>query len=761
MSAGRGLLELAPGGRLVLNGVEWRVEAVEAGSGAVVLADGRGRVETRSIRWLIHHPDVRVLKDGVLPGRAQVGSGQPVALADLTDQQAEQARIRAEHVLEAMTGFRGGHWSRARPGEPRPAYDPEATTLTERRRAKAAELAAMPPGEASILGLSSMSERTLQRLSRASGESLLLACADGRWTRRRTGRRSVTEEVREAIFAVRKECEDRARISMSARHRLMHQYIAETFPDFPAEDVPSRMTLTRVWAEWFGSGGARARYERSAAQAEAAGVGRRLVVHRPGQVLALDSTPMPVKLRESVFGEAVGATLTLALDIYSHSIPAFRLTLASDTSVDIAMLLRDVMLPLPMRQDWGEEMEWPYPGVPAEIVTEFAGHKVAALPFFAPETVTTDHGSIYKSHAVVEAERVLGCNILPARAFRATDKFPVERAFSAIKTMLFEHLRGFTGTDVADRGADPEGDAVLTLKQMEHLIATWIVKVWQNHRLGEYAPAWGPGEEHSPNSLFAAAMDQGGWSMQIPGPELYYQVLRRHHVKVHARRGVKILGLWYHHNILDEDRFHRPSTRGGRHSGKWVVHSDRRDRRQVFFQDPDSPDLWHVLRWSGLAPEGEVPAFSDRSAEDLLETVRRRGLVPRSEAELLPVLLEILSEVAPIAQWPTRREAVSKKTAHREKIARSREISRAEAAEADRTAGLPPSEPVPWAERTRSVTLAVDADRRRRREERQEAGASRAVPRLLDDSLRRGHLFLAPPALDDEDGDGTMTLENA
>ena len=60
------------------------------------------------------------------------------------------------------------------------------------------------------------------------------------------------------------------------------------------------------------------------------------------------------------------------------------------------MLLRDVMMPLPMREGWAPEMEWPYPGVPASVVASFAGHRVAALPFFAPETVTTDHGSVYK-----------------------------------------------------------------------------------------------------------------------------------------------------------------------------------------------------------------------------------------------------------------------------------------------------------------------------------------------------------------------------
>ena len=117
-----------------------------------------------------------------------------------------------------------------------------------------------------------------------------------------------------------------------------------------------------------------------------------VTVSRPGQVVALDTTPLPVKVRDGVFGDPVTAHLTLALDMFTHSAVAFRLTLVSDTAVDIAMLLRDIMMPLPMRDGWGPEMEWPYPGVPASVVADFAGYRVAVLPFFAPETVTTDHG---------------------------------------------------------------------------------------------------------------------------------------------------------------------------------------------------------------------------------------------------------------------------------------------------------------------------------------------------------------------------------
>ena len=173
------------------------------------------------------------------------------------------------------------------------------------------------------------------------------------------------------------------------------------------------------------------------------------------------------------------------------------------------MLLRDVMMPLPLRADWGQDMEWPYPGIPASLVASFAGHKVAGLPFFAPETVTTDHGSVYKNHHLVEVQRVIGANILPSRVLRPTDKQAVERAFSGIQSLLLEMLLGWRGIDTADRGADPEADAVLTVAQAEHLIATWIVKIWQNRELGEYAPAWDPGTRHSPNTLFAAAMSPG------------------------------------------------------------------------------------------------------------------------------------------------------------------------------------------------------------------------------------------------------------
>lgn len=492
--------------------------------------------------------------------------------------------------------------------------------------------------------------------------------------------------------------------------------------------------------EWFGPGGERQRYARTAAAIPASG--EHVVVHRPGQVVALDTTILPVKVRDTVFGDPVSVHLCWALDVYTHSLVAFRLTLVSDTAVDVAMLLREVMTPMRLREERDEDLQWSYPAIPAAVVEQLAGYRVAARPFFTPETVTTDHGSVYKNHHLVEAQRVLGVNILPARVMRPTDKQAVERAFGVARSLLFERLLGYQGVDVADRGVDPETDAVLTIDAMENLIAIWILRVWQNRRLGEYAPSWHPGGKHSPNTLFAAAMAQGGFSLQVPPPQLYYQLLPAHHVKIHPRRGVKIRGLWYDGPALDDQRG-RPSVRGGTRKGLWVIRRDPRDRRFVYFQDPANVDVWHTLRWVGLPASGQVPSFGDARVHDMLAAAKNAGLTPQSDEELLPVLLDLLGGNTPVQQWPTQLSK-QQRTGH------AREVAQAEAASADRVSqprtdntddeASDDAAVLRWDKRARDAQQAVDDQRRQRREHAIEHAPP--PPPRLGENLRRRSLFL-------------------
>ncbi|MFD3553343.1 transposase [Streptomyces goshikiensis] len=750
-------LDLSLGSELIVNGAAWTVERFEPQVGKVVLSRSGQDAWATTVRQLMHHPDCRPSTRTRHDLPAANRGRQPKGMADLLPQQRQTVMRRMEHLREVETGYRSGDPLLAAPGEPRPQYDPATTTLTQRRQAKSEELAAAAardPEAAKALGLDKASYRTLIRWDLDRRRFGPIGCADDRWLREASGRR-ISAAVREALFAVRHETLHRSKLTARDRERLIHQYVREVFGE--DEPVPSYETLRVVWREWFGAGGARQRYARSAASAQEWTTGRHVVVHRPGQVVALDTTELSVKVRDDVFADPVTVYLSLALDVYTHSIVAFRLTLVSDTAMDIAMVLRDVMMPLPLRPDWGEEMEWAYPGVPATLVAQFAGGKVAGLPFFAPEVVTTDHGAVYKNHHLVEVQRVIGANIRPSRVLRPTDKQAVERAFGAIQSLLFRILPGYRGVDSSDRGVDPEGDACLTVAEMEHLIATWIVGVWQNRKFGSYAPSWDPSGEHSPNSLFAASMSQGGFALQIPPTELYYQLLPTHRVSIHGKRGVKIKNLWYDSEALAPYRF-APSGRGGAAKNKYVFHRDPRDPCFVYFQDPRTHD-WHTLRWTGLPEEGRMPAFSDARVRQVLRHLREQGLAPKSDAELMPLLVELIGKNIPVEKWPTMLTK-AQRTEH------AREIARAAAAAADRpkhTSDVPdlPEEiraeqaveedggnvvELRWRERADQTQAAIDAERRRRREH---ASARPAAPPLLGQRLRERSLLTLPA--DDED----------
>ncbi|GAB1339833.1 hypothetical protein ACE1SV_64230 [Streptomyces sp. E-15] len=178
---------------------------------------------------------------------------QTVRFEDLDQEDQRRARIRLAHLLETETGYRSGSGFWAEEGEPRPQFDPARTTLTQRREAKVAELAALPGEDAKFLGLGQVGERTLRRMAAAFAEEGLVGLADGRWTRELSGHRSIIPEFAEAIRAVHAESLHCSKLSMTTRERMIHQYVRERFGPELEEKLPHRTTLAKVWKEWFGS----------------------------------------------------------------------------------------------------------------------------------------------------------------------------------------------------------------------------------------------------------------------------------------------------------------------------------------------------------------------------------------------------------------------------------------------------------------------------------------------------------------------------
>ena len=258
MSGDRSLLQLSVGVVLRFDGLDWTVEEIQAQRGRVVLRADSGERQVRTIKWLMHHPECRIIATGSDAGSAAAEADsvgrQPPTWRDLTPEQQDLVRLRVGHLLEVETGFRCGDPRRAAPDEPRAAYDPRSTTSGQRRRAKVAELKALGAQEAALLGLHRVSERTLKRMAAGRPAAGLAGCVDGRWLRAGGGHPSIIEPAWEAMFAVRAESLHRSRMSMRAKQRLIHQYVLEKYG--PDVAVPGYDTLRAVWAEWFGPGGA-------------------------------------------------------------------------------------------------------------------------------------------------------------------------------------------------------------------------------------------------------------------------------------------------------------------------------------------------------------------------------------------------------------------------------------------------------------------------------------------------------------------------
>jgi hypothetical protein len=184
-----------------------------------------------------------------------------------------------------------------------------------------------------------------------------------------------------------------------------------------------------------------------------------------------------------------------------------------------------------------------------------------------------------------------------------------------------------------------------------------------------------------------------------------------------------------------------------------VIRRDPRDARFVFFEDPHSHQ-WHTLRWTGLPPEGEVPCFNDARVRELLAEARRCRLRPRSDRELLPVLLQLVGAHIPVAQWPTQMSR-QQRSDHTREVAQGRDAARDRPGTPGDDIQIGPTESsgasvvrARFGDRAHRVGQAV-ADERRQRREVAVADIPQP-PARLGAALRRRSVLVVP---DDDDGE--------
>ncbi|MFD3880117.1 transposase [Streptomyces microflavus] len=554
----------------------------------------------------------------------------------------ERALAWEGHVREVETGHPGGS---GEVGPARAEYDPEVRTLAQREEAKAAELSAAG------LPTSAVTVRRMRARYRDGG---VWGLVDQRTVRPRSALGRADERVVAALREVLEAGQERSGGTLGRLRVYTGRLLAERYGP-GAVALPSTATFNRLvhaLADGRGLlGSARQRRWRSARPAPPFVP---TAVMAPGELVMMDSTVLDVFV---VLDDGVveRPELTIALDVATRSICAAVLRPKGTRSVDAAQLLAQMMVPAPMRPDWPEALAMERSVIPYERLqgVDARLEGAAARPVITPQTVVVDQGKVFVSSSFVAACGSLGISLQPAPPGNGPAKGQVERTFSSINTLFVQHVAGYTGSHIGERGRDAEGEAVWTLAQLEDLLQEWIVCGWQEREHDGLRHPVMPRRALSPNEMWAALVAVCGYVPVPLGREDYIELMPVRRQKINGY-GIRIDYRTYDHKVLNPYRGESSPTA----DGLWEIHCNPHAPGQVWVRLPDAglPQgyRWEAVPW--IHRTLVTAPFTDFTWQHVRRTVAKRGSRVSHEHDLALALRELLERAA--AGHGTRREKV-------------------------------------------------------------------------------------------------------
>lgn len=618
------------GSRFSYDGEVIEVVEIHSVAGAVeALAKSlhAGTVHRYALSELMFSDRSRLLDDDLRVREAVItGDVTTVVWSAAPEKARQEARARAAHVREVLTGYRSGCAETAQPGEPRARYKP-SLPMTDRIAAKAKEIHA---------GFRSV-ERWIA-IYRRDGECGLIS---GKATQPQRGGETFAL-FEQAALDVMIELTDKSRptkqfIVAHATARLNNEHGENTVP------VPSAATAYRILEQLekrhptFKLSTSRNR-DIAARLLKSYG---KLSPQRPGEYLLMDTTRLDVFAMDPQTLRWVAVELTVGMDWYSRCITGLRLTPQSTKALDAAAVLYQCFRPMPAGQDWPLEAIWPAHGVPRSVLVEMealdSASVGAATPAIVPETIVVDHGKIYVGEHLTSVCRQMGISIQPARLRRGQDKGPVERFFRTLRQGFLQELPGYKGPDLYSRGVAPEQEAFFFIDELEALLREWVATVYHRRPHSGTADAGLWSMKLTPAQMFEHGVHRAGYLEAPRTPNLAYHFLGVEWRTI-QHSGVEIGKRRYRGEVLvDYIGEKSPYPHRG---GLWPFYVNSDDIRQVYFLDIKDPDpQWHILSWTeavpcpmnedGLAFARKIAGSKHRYVDDklaLAELLERRKL---------------------------------------------------------------------------------------------------------------------------------------
>jgi transposase InsO family protein len=604
------------GAYVTFQGGTWQVAAVAGASVTLVGEDG----QTASVlaAFLFADPAFTVV------GSPAAGVQPWGLLESVPERERERALAWQRHIREIETGLPGGPGS---VGTPRPEYDPQRTSMAEREQAKADELAR--------LGWPKASRATVRRMRARYHDQGLWGLIRRRKPSSATGQAD-ERVVAAALEALRRQ-RGRSKGTLKGLRELTGQILADTHgPGTVRVPPPSTFNrLARVLADPLEHPGRPARTATAPVRPFTP-----TVALRPGELVQVDTTRLDV-MAVGEDGKPVRPELTIALEVATRSVVAAVLREEGTKAVDAALLLAEMAVPHVVRPGWPEQLRLAHAAVPYDrlLALDARLQQAAARPVVVPETIVIDRGAIFVSTAFLAACETLGVSVQPAPPRSPTAKGSVERTFGSINTLFAQHVAGYTGPHVLARGEAVQDETRFTVAQLQELLDEWITAGWQHRPHEGLRHPLLPKKALAPNEMWGALLGASGYVPLPLGGGDYLELLpvRFHPV---TGRGIRINHRTYDHTLLNEHRG-RPCPAGP--GGKWEVHLNPHDVRQIYLRLPDGH--LHEIPW--IHRDHVHAPMSETTWRHLRTTLNQRADREKHEAALAEAADQVLRRARP------------------------------------------------------------------------------------------------------------------
>lgn len=298
----------------------------------------------------------------------------------------------------------------------------------------------------------------------------------------------------------------------------------------------------------------------------------------PLQIVQIDHTKMDVNIVDEETREDIGRPyITIAIDIYSRMITGFYLSLDAPSGLSVAMCVTNSILP---KNEWlmerGIDSNWDVWGF--------------------MDTLHADNGADFRAEALIEACRINEIDLQWRPVNKTNYGGHIERLIGTLMKKVHE-IPGTTFSNIRERfGYDSEGNACMTLNELELWITTFITKIYhkQKHSTLGISP-----EEKWEEGIFGTQTNAGTGLPSIPtNPEtLMIDFLPLERRKI-LKSGVHINNLKYFDFVLKSLIGETDPITGK--NKEYTFRIDPRNIQYIWFYD-EKNKLYHKISLSNRA----------------------------------------------------------------------------------------------------------------------------------------------------------------